>query len=85
MHGAEDDPVFDGPQEFFIGFQKGCKAMEIGWCHLEVFCVRSITPASDTMTALAIALIDGFAACDIGRITLRVEERSEQEDDKSHA
>jgi hypothetical protein len=36
------------------------------------------------MAALAIALIDGFAACDIGRITLRVKERRE-EDDKSHA
>jgi hypothetical protein len=37
------------------------------------------------MAALAIALIDGFAACDIGRKILRVEERSEQGDDKSHA
>jgi hypothetical protein len=20
MHGAEDDPVFNGPQQFFVGF-----------------------------------------------------------------
>jgi hypothetical protein len=31
------------------------------------------------------ALIHGFAACDIGRIILRVEERSEQKTDESHA
>ena len=23
MHGAEDDPMFDGPQQFFVGFQEG--------------------------------------------------------------
>jgi hypothetical protein len=85
MHGTEDDPMFDGHQELFVGFQEGRKTVKIGRCHLEVFCVRSVPPTSDTMAALAIALIDGFAACDIGRIILRVEERSEQEDDKSHA
>jgi hypothetical protein len=30
------------------------------------------------------ALIHSFTACDIGRIILRVEERSEQEADESH-
>jgi hypothetical protein len=84
MHGAEDDPMFDGPQQFFVGFQEGLKTVKIGWCDLESRRVRSIPPTSDTMAALAIALIDGFAACDIGRITLRVKERRE-EDDKSHA
>jgi hypothetical protein len=37
------------------------------------------------MAALAIALIDGFPACDIGRVTLRGEERSEQEADEARA
>jgi hypothetical protein len=85
MHGAEDDPVFDGSQQFFVGFQKGCIPVEIGWCHLEILRVRSIPPASDTVAGLAIALIHGFAACDIGRILLRVEERSAQQADESQA
>ena len=37
------------------------------------------------MAGLAIALIHVFAACDISRIILRVEKRSEQEADESHA
>jgi hypothetical protein len=37
------------------------------------------------MATLAMALIDVFAACGIGRIFLGLEERSEQEADDSHA
>ena len=81
MHGAEDDPVFNRPQEFFVGFQKGRKAVKIGRCHLEDLPVRSIPPASDTVAGLAMALIYGFPACGIGGIILGVEERSEQEAD----
>jgi hypothetical protein len=85
MHGAEDDPVIDGPQQFFVGFQKGHKAVKIRRCHLEGLRVRSISSASDTVAGLATALIHGFAACDIGGILLRVEERREQEADEPHA
>jgi hypothetical protein len=77
MHGAEDDPVLDGPQQFIVGFQKRGETVEIGWCHLEIFRVRSIPPASDTMAGLAMTRIHGFAARGIGRILLRLEEWDE--------
>ncbi len=59
--------------------------MEIGRRHLEGLAVRSIPQASDTVAGLAMALIDGFAACGISGIVLRMDERSEQEADESHA
>ena len=58
--------------------------MKIGRCHLEGLRVRSIPPASDTVAGLAMALIHSFAACGIGRIILRVQERSEEKTDESH-
>src|SRR6185436_3710026 len=61
MHRAEDDPVFNGPQQFFVGFQKGRKTVEVGRRDPEGLCVRSIPPTSDTVAVLAIALIHAFA------------------------
>ena len=58
--------------------------MKIGRWHLEGLRVRSITPASDTVAGLAMALIHVFAACDIGGIILRVKERSKEKTDESH-
>ena len=77
MHGTEDDPMFDGPQQFFVGFEKGRKTMEVGGPYLKSLSARSIPPASDTVASLTIVLIYGFAACDIGRILLRLEKRRE--------
>jgi len=85
MHGAEDDSVFDGPQQFFVGFQKRRESVKIGRRHLESLRVRSIPPASDTVAGLALALIHGFAASDIDRIFLCLEQRSEQEADEPQA
>jgi hypothetical protein len=85
MHGAEDDPVFNGPQQFFVGFQKGRKTVEVGRRDPEGLCVRSIPPTSDTVAVLAIALIHAFAACDIGWKILCMEERCDKEADEAHA
>jgi saccharopine dehydrogenase-like NADP-dependent oxidoreductase len=85
MHGAKDDPVFNGPQQFFVGFQKGRETVEVGGRDLKCLCVRPISPASDTVAVLAMALIHVFAACDIGRKILRMEERSEQEAHEAYA
>jgi hypothetical protein len=85
MHGAEDDPVLDGPQQFFVGFQKRGEPVKIGRCHLEGLRVRPIPPASDTVAGLAHALIHGFASCGIGRIVFRVEEGCEEETDEPYA
>jgi hypothetical protein len=85
MHGAEDDPVFNGPQQFFVGFQKGRKTVEVGRRDPEGLCVRSIPPTSDTVAVLAIALIHAYAACDIGWKILCMEERCDKEADEAHA
>ena len=49
--------------------------MEICRRHVEIVRVRSISPASNAMAGLAIALIQGFTAREIGRIFLCGEER----------
>ena len=82
--GLKTTPVLDGPQQFFVGFQERRETVEIGRRHLEGLRVRSIPPASDTVTLLAMALIHGFPARGISGIILRVEERSEQKTDESH-
>src|SRR5262245_29530821 len=79
MHGAENDTVFNGSQEFFVGFQKRTKTVKVGRRYLEGPCIRSVSPACDTVACLAMSHIDTFAPCDIGRVFLRLKERREQE------
>ena len=77
MHGTEDHPVFDDPQQFLVGFKDGRKAVKVGRCHLEILRVRSIPQASGTVACLAMTLIHAFAPRDICRIFLCLEERSD--------
>src|SRR6185503_15886713 len=60
MHGTEDDSVLDGPQQFFVGFQKRGETVEISRGHLEGLRIRSISPAPDTVAGFAMALIQAF-------------------------
>src|SRR4029078_3888554 len=83
MHGTEDDSVLDGPQQFFVGFQKRGETVEISRGHLEGLRIRSISPAPDTVAGFAMALIHGFPAHGIGRILLRLDKRMESQPHQS--
>src|SRR5262245_52372022 len=85
MHGAENDTVFNGSQEFFVGFQKRTNTVKVSRRHLEGPCIRSVSPACDTVAGLAMSHIDTFTPCNIGRIFLRLKARHEQENDEPDA